>query len=848
MTVRLILRNLAAHRLRLLFTALAVMLGAAFVSGTMIFRDTSARSFDTLFDRVSTLADVTVQPKQDFTSEDAPRRLIPESLLTDLSRKVPGAQGFRGALDGYAAVVRPDGQVVGGDGLDHVGLTYVDRPGSDLTMNSGRAPTADGEVAVESRTATDGNIKVGDSIDVTTQYASQPMRVVGVFTLNQEGFTDVFTFVGFAPETAQKLLAGAAATPGNRQYSAIWARAAEGVTQQQLVAQINAALPAGYEAKTGDDLAKDNKAKIQQVFTLLGRFLLAFAAISVLVGSFIIFNTFGILIAQRTRELALLRAIGASRAQVTRGVLGEATGIGFLGATLGLLTGVGVAVVLRLLLARLGVHLPAHAPVITPRTLVWTYAVGLAVTVAAAYLPAHRASRTPPVAALRADVVMPRRSLTLRLVVGAVLGGLATLAVVAGVGDGGQAGGGLVVVGAGVMFLAAVVLGPVLSRPVIRVVGWPLARLAGVAGRLSRENARRDPRRTAATASALMVGLALVSLATVLASSSSASIDRRLDREFGADYVMEPTGLSGFSPAAVDRVAAVPGVRSVAPVQFGALKVDGRESAVVVADPRALVIPARLKLDSGTTTLGADEILVQRTLAREHGWQVGSTVAGQYPDGAAATLRVAGIFADNQLVNRQYLMSPDSYRRHVGTFLLQKAFVDLDDQNQARARAAVQSALGAYPNIRLKDRQEAKADAREEVEQVLDAIVVLLGLSIAIAALGIANTMSLSAIERTREIGLLRAVGMGRRQVRSMIRYEAVVIALFGATLGLALGVLVGWAAQRVLTNDGLEVLDIPLDRLALYLLSCVVIGVVAALWPAWRAARMNVLAAIHHE
>jgi putative ABC transport system permease protein len=334
----------------------------------------------------------------------------------------------------------------------------------------------------------------------------------------------------------------------------------------------------------------------------------------------------------------------------------------------------------------------------------------------------------------------------------------------------------------------------------------------------------------------------------VVAESMNASADRKLDREFGADYSMEPRGLTGFSPDAVDKVAAVPGVRSVAPVQFGTVKVANNEVSVIVADPAALTIPTSLKVESGTTTLGINEVLVQHTLALQRNWKVGSTVSGQYPDKATATLRVAGIFADNQVVNRPYIMSPASYRPHVTGILIQKAFIDLDDKNLKSARNGIQAALRAYPNIQLKDRQGAKDDARKSVDRALNVIMVLLALSIIIAALGIVNTLGLSVIERTREIGLLRAVGMSRGQIRAMIRYESVVIALFGAALGLSLGVTLGWALQRAMSTQGVEVLSIPVDRLGLYLLSAIVIGVVAAIWPAWRGARMNILDAIHHQ
>lgn len=845
MMVRLALRNLTAHRLRLLFTVVAVVLGVAFVSGTLVFRDTSARSFDSLLDARADAPEVAVQPKSGFTAEDAPPALIPDSVLTTLQQKVTLAQGFFAAVEGYAAVVKSDGTVVGGSEVAHRGRAFVERTGSASTMRvtSGRAPTAATDVVVEEHTAAEGGIKVGDTVTVVTRGAEQKMPVVGIFTLGEdENLGDVVTYVGFAPDVAEKLLTA----PGK--HSAIWVRPRADVPQQQFVDQITAALPAGYEVITQQEQADQAREQITAAFDLIGRFLLAFAAISVLVGSFIIFNTFVMLVTQRTRELALLRAIGASRGQVTRGILGEAVGVGFVGSTLGILAGVGLAVVLRLLFEQFtNTALPARAPVLQPGTIIASYAVGMLVTVIAAYLPARRASRIPPVAALREDLNPPRRGLVLRSVFGTLLLLAGLLGVVFGVAERGEEGTALVAVGGILLVLAALMLSPVLSRPVIKLLGWPFARL-GAAGRIGTENARRNPRRTAATAAALMVGLALVSLATVVAGSMSASTDRRLDREFGADYSVEPRGLTGFSQAVVDNVAAVPGVRSVVPVQNGTVRVGGEESAVVVAEPDALAVPVNLKINAGTADVGKDELLVQQSTADERKWTVGSTVEIQYPDLATATARVAGIFADNQVINRPYVMSPAGYRAHTDSTMVQRAFVDLDDADLASAGAAVRTALQAYPNVQLRDRQQEKADARADIDQSLNVILVLLVLSIAVAAVGILNTLGLSIIERTREIGLLRAVGMDRGQAKTMIRAESVVIAVFGALLGTALGVGLGWAVQRVLATDGIEVLRVPVGRLSLYLLAAVLIGVFAAAWPATRAARMNILRAIHHD
>ncbi len=840
MMAKLTLRNLMAHKLRLILTAAAVILGVAFVSGTLIFRDTATRSFDDVFEQSYQGVAISVRAKQTVTAEDIPPRQVPHSVLTTLEQKVPGAESFHRSFEGYAAIVGNDGEVIGSADTAHVGADVADNPGeTGGKMVSGRLPRAADEVVIDSRSATDGRLKVGDRVDILTQGPTQTMTISGIFTSGDGKLDDLVTIVGFTPEVAQRLLV----EPGH--YSAIWVKARKGVTQEQLVAQISAALPHGYEAKTAKQEADEAKATIKGVFDLLGTFLLVFAGVSIFVGSFIIFNTFSMLVAQRTRELALLRAVGASRAQVARVVLGEALGTGLLGSTLGLAAGVGVSVGLRSLFALIGAQLPRTAPVVTADTVLWSYVVGMVVTVAAAYFPARRAGRTPPVVAMRQDTRLPVRSMRLRLAGGAVLAALGALALYGGLHDSADDGPALVGAGAVTMFLAVAMLSPILSRPVILVLGAPYAWLAGAVGRLSRENARRDPRRTATTASALMIGLALVSMVTVLTQSMNASIGKAYDRQFGADFSLESRGLSGFSAEAVKAVAAVPGVRGVAPIQYGTLTVAGQETPVMLADPPSLTVPIKLKVDSGNAQLGVDEVLVQRTVADQRGWTVGSTVPARYPDEKTVGLRIAGIFADNRVANRAYIMTAASYRAHVsGTALIQRAFVDVRD-DQPRARQALQAALRAYPNVLLQDRQQAKDRARKDTDQLVTMIMALLVLSIIIAALGIVNTLALSVIERTREIGLLRAVGMSRRQVSRMVRQESVVIAVFGAMLGLGIGVASGWAMQRAMVSEGVDVLSIPVRRLGAYLLAAAVIGVAASIWPAWRAARMNVLRAI---
>jgi putative ABC transport system permease protein len=847
MTAKLTLRSLAAHRLRLGLTAVAVILGVAFVAGTLIFKDTTTRSFDQLFAQAYQDVELIVRAKQSFAAtEDAPARPIPQAVLATLRAQVPGADYVHGAAEGYAAIVGKDGRVVGGQAMAQVGGDWPADAGIDpdaaLRIVSGSPPRAADEVVIDARSADKGRLEVGDRVKILTQGPTRTMRVSGILTFGPSStLGSLVTFAAFTPEVAQRLLV----RPGH--YSTILVGASDGVSQEQLRGQAAAVLPGGYEAVTGQESIDEGRAEIRRLLDILGVFLLVFAAVSVFVGAFIIFNTFSMLVAQRTRELALLRAVGASRRQVTRLVLGEAVGIGLVGSTVGLAAGGGLALGLRALFKLLGVDLPATGLALTAPTVVWSYVVGMVVTTVAAYLPARRAAKIPPVAAMRDDVALLARSMRFRLAGGGALvaGGVAALA--GGLAGGGRQGPSLVGVGAAVVFLGVAMVSPALSQPVIRVLGWPFARLAGPVGRMGRGNAPRNPRRTAATASALMIGLALVAMVSVLAQSLKASVDGAFDRGFGADYALRATGFSGFSPAAVQAVSGAPSVRGVTPVRFGTIKIQGVEVPLTVADPEALAQPVRLRLTSGAGTLGPHELLVPRATADAWGWTVGSTVAGEYPDGTRAPLRIAGIYADTQLTaDRPYIMSPASYRPHAPGNLVHLAYVDTE--NGPQGRRSLESALAAYPNVELQDRREAKAAARGEVDQLLGMIIALLVLSVLIAALGIVNTLALSVTERTRELGLLRAVGMSRRQLRRMLRYESVVIAAFGAGLGLGIGIAFGWALQRVLADDGIDVLRVPFGQLALYVVAAAVLGVAAAVWPAWRAARMDVLRAIATE
>ncbi|GAA4593058.1 ABC transporter permease [Planotetraspora phitsanulokensis] len=843
MILRLTLKNLAAHKLRLGLTALAVVLGTAFVAGTLIFSGTTDKAFDELFAEGTQTVDVTVQGTRAFTggTDDLAAKPVPASVL-DQVRRVDGVAEARGQITGFAAIVGRDGKIVGGNGPPQMGIGWPSSL-SDYTLVSGRGPAAPDEVALDSVTAQKTGYTTGDQVKAVAKGPAEPYEVVGVFKVGAKGQTGGVTYAAFEPSTAQRLLA----EPGA--FSGIVAKAADGVSPAELAGRVNAVVPAGFEAITAQQAADDAAGDVKELLGFLSTFLLTFGVISIFVGSFIIFNTFSMLVAQRTRDLALLRAVGASRRQVTLAVMGEALGVGLLGSIAGLLAGAGLAVGLRGLFSAVGADLPTTGLVIAPSTVVWTLTVGVAVTLVAAFFPARRAAKTPPVAALRDDVAPPVRSLRARAVAGGLLGAAGGALLATGLtGDGGDP---LALVGAGALlvFLAVAMLSPLFARPVTRLLGAPLVRLFGTTARLGSGNAQRNPRRTSATAAALMIGMALIATVSVLAASMTASIDKSLDGSLGADFQVSAGGGFGppgsFDPSVAADLAAVPGVKSATPMTYAQVRLGDQQVFAAVGDPAELAGPFGLEMESGTLAAGADEILVDAGTAAAGGWTTGSAVRAQYADGAFATIRIAGVYADNPMAG-PYLLGEATHAAHypdsrVSTVLVVKA----PAADAAAVRRGLESSLAAYPNLTLQDRSDIKEQARASVGQLLTMITALLVLSIVIAILGIINTLALSVIERTREIGLLRAVGMGRRQLRRMIRYESVLISVFGALLGIAVGIGFGWAVQRALAGQGIDVLAVPAGRLGAYLAAAALVGVLAAVWPARRAARMDVLRAI---
>ena len=835
---RLALRSLLAHKLRLALSGLAIVLGVAFVAGTLMFTDTLSRTFTELFE--STAADVNVEAARSFDTH-APGMASSVLLPEELVKEVAGVDGVA-SVTGYVQsegvyVIGSDGKVVTTGGAPGIGIGWDPREDLGVSITDGRAPQAATEILLDETTAAKTGYDVGDRVTVLTPGPRLEATVVGVMRFGESGGLAGATLTAFEQTTAQQLLA----RPGTVHGLAI--TAAEGVTDDELATRVEATLGGGYDVSTRAEQVEAQKEALQGQLSFISTFLLVFAGIALFVGSFIILNTFAMLVAQRTRQLALLRALGASRRQVTTLVMAEALVLGVIGSTVGLLAGLGIASTLRAAFGAMGLTLDGGL-VLTPTTVIASYAVGIVVTLVAAYRPARRAAKVAPVAALSDDLgSMPEQSLRRRAVIGSVLAAVGATGVTAGatglVKDGAAS---LAGVGSLALLVAAIMLSPVLAGPFMRVVGAVLPRLAGTAGTLARANALRNPRRTAATASALMVGATLVSALSIVGASTNASIGTTVDETLHADFIVSTSVGQPFSPAIAEEVRAIDGVSSVGVSRFGYAQLDGEVTSFMAADSATLDGGLVLELVDGQATGG---LLVDTNTAEARGWKVGDVVQAVGVDGRELSVDVAGTFRANAAVG-SIVMPLDDLDRLGGEALDRWLFLDVADAaDAATVRSAVEAVLADYPVVSVKDAGEFTQEAQAQVGQILMLMNAMLVLSVLIAVLGIVNTLALSVMERIREVGLLRAVGMSRRQLRRTVRWEAVLIAVFGTVLGLGLGVTIGSSLVSVMSGDGVNELVLPFGRLAGLVLVAAAVGVLAALWPARRASRLPVLEAI---
>ncbi|MFF3615800.1 ABC transporter permease [Streptomyces sp. NPDC002580] len=850
------LRSFLAHKGRLLLSALAIVLSVAFVAGSLIFSDTVTRTFDRLF--ASTSADLTVEPKNDLNSQ----------LPTGATETVPASVAGRiAAVDGVAAthvdvsvenapVVDSENESVGPTtGAPTIVNNWEITERSPVKLTSGHEPRGDGEALLDADTADKKHLGIGDTLTVQAQPGSFQVRIVGIatFTTTNPGAALVF----LDTPTAQKKLLG-----GTDVATSISVDAAPGVGDDQLKKRVSAELGTrSYDVKTAEEQAESAAAQLGGFLDVIKYVMLGFAGIAVLVGIFLIVNTFSMLIAQRTRELGLLRALGADRRQVRRSVLTEALLLGLVGSTLGLAAGIGLAIGLIKLMSAFGMNLKSTEMAIGWATPVAAYVVGVGVTYVAAYLPARRAAGVSPMAALAdAEVAGVGRPLRVRAVVGGVVGA-AGAAALAGCAASSKTSTSASLLGLGVVLtlIATVIAGPLLVRPVIQVLGGAFPALFGPVGRMSQRNALRNPRRTGATAAALMVGLALVGGMSVASASMSKSFDEQIDKTLGADFVLQNDNFVPFSKELTDGVRSTEGVGLVVRQRFTPVAVrlpDGKriESAASAYDAR-LDDVAHITYARGDTAaaLADGHIAMDAKFAEDHDVRIGSTIPVEFPAGRRTELTVGALTdqdgGDGFGMQGGLVIGFGTIEKFVPGGQDTALYVNAAPGTAPdRLRPRLEKTLEPFPQVKVRDQADYKKLVHDQIAVLLYLVYALLGLAIVIAVLGVVNTLALSVVERTREIGLLRAIGLGRRQLRRMIRLESVVIAVFGAVLGLALGLVWGVCVQQVLALQGMKALAIPWTTIVAVVIGSAVVGIVAALLPALRASRMNVLAAIAHE
>ncbi|WP_030237006.1 ABC transporter permease [Streptomyces sp. NRRL S-350] len=847
---RTALRNVLAHKGRLLMTALAVMLGTAFVAGTMVFSDTFGKAMRD--SNSKSYSDVSVQLVDRAAGSGASAKQKSESgsaALTDATLQqltdLPGTGVARGVVSGFTGVADHKGNLIGQFWAAR-GANFA--PGQDgkdqrYPMAEGQGPKNGKEVALDRRTADKAGYKVGDTVRVAANGPVVEAKLTGVFTTDDPVVSTGGTLTLFDKATAQQLLL----EPGR--YSSIVLTAKPGTSEDALLAQVQAKVPAGhqFDVETGAKLKADEQEMIAKGTDSMRTMLLVFAFIALFVGIFIIANTFTMLVAQRTKELALLRAIGASRKQVTRSVLVEALLIGTVSAVAGLAAGVGIGAGMQSLIGNLNENMPSGSLVVKPLTVVVTVVVGVVVTVLSALLPALRAARIAPVAAMSSgDQPASQKSLVVRNTIGSLLaaGGLALIGYGASTGD--TSGRLPVGLGAFLALIGVFVLLPLLSRPVVALIGPLLRGLGGTPGKLAQQNAVRNPRRTAATAAALTIGLTLVTGLTVIGASVSDVVDRAVTSSMKADYIVSAANGMNLSDQVPAQVAKAPGVAASSPMTAAYWELDGTTKSITGLDAASFDQLVEVKLTSGSAAaLGKGQLLVDEDVAKKFNVTAGSTMKVSYPDDSTGQLTVGGVYRTGGMLG-PVLIDNSEVAKHEPKPYISDVLVKGKDGATDTLKQSLKDATGANPVIGVKSRQDVRDDFSQTITFALNLMYGLLGMAVLIAILGVINTLAMSVFERKREIGMLRAIGLDRRGIKRMVRLESVVISLFGAGVGLLLGCFIAWAINGTLKSSlsGLTTV-LPYGQLALFLALAGVVGLVAAIWPARRASRLDILSSI---
>ena len=844
---KLSVRGLLAHKLRFVTTTFAVVLGVAFVVGAFVVTDTMRTAIGELFTNINAGVDISVRAETNLSGGgggSASRGRVPTDLVAVVAA-VDGVDTAEGTISGYAQMLDENGDPVESTGAPFLGVSWGDD--DDLypvTLDAGRKPVGPDEVAIDRDTSEDFGLDIGDRSTVLLADGSRPVEVVGVFTFGETNSLLGARLTAFDAEVAGDALGAV------DEFETIDIAVADDADAVEVTEQIEGVLPDGFEAITQQAVVTESEEEVDSFLGIFQTALLAFAGVALFVSAFYINNTFSIVLGQRVRELALLRGVGASRGQVTVSVMIEALLVGVVASVVGIGAGLLVAVLLQGILEAGGFSLPAQGLALTGRTMTAALIVGVGVTLLSAMVPARRAGTIPPVAAMQPGYAPPTPG-TRRWASG---GGLVAVGLVLGalglfVFDQALPIFASLAVGAIAVFFGIALLSPLLAEPVVGALGRPFASLFGTTGRLARSNAIRNPHRTAKTAAALMVGLALVTMVSVVGASMKESFAASVDNAVNADFVITTETFSGFSPEVAAALEADPTIESASGVRFDRFLFEGAEKDVVAVDPDSAFDLINLDIQAGSPdALGPASIFVHEDPADDRDLAVGDTVDVEYASGGPQQLEVAGIYADSTYAGN-YVIDLESFEAgypandlDVIVFASAVAGSDLDD-----VRPAIEAVLEDHPQLQLEDRAEFNESQQSQVDQILLAINALLGLALVIALLGIANTLALSVIERVREIGMLRAVGMTRGQARLMVLLESVVVAAFGAFLGIVLGLVFGLAAATALPDSVVTIVSVPVGTLITIAVVALLCGVIAGLLPARRAARLDLLDAISH-
>jgi putative ABC transport system permease protein len=839
------LRSLAERRMRAVLTALAIVLGVAMVAGTFILTDTIDKAFTDIFKTSYTQTDLVVRGTTVVDDSFAGAPTVPASLLPRI-KAIPGVEAAAGNVMDFsgtgntARMIDRDGNVIGGTSMPTfgVGVDPAQPRFNPLTLTSGAWAHGPHQVVIDAGTAKAEHFAAGDTIRVAADGPVRSFTITGVARFGDVDSLGGTTIAVFDNPTARSVL-------GKTGFQAIQVATAPGASKAEVARRIEAMLPSNATLQTGDEQAASDKESVSEGITFIRGFLLAFGGIALFVGAFVIFNTFSITVAQRSRELATLRTLGASRRQVMRSVVAEAGFLGLAASLVGLGLGYVLAKGLSALFDALGVTMPHADTVFATRTVVVSLLLGTVITLLAGVIPALRATRVPAIAAVREGAVLPpgrMARLTPILAPLTIIGAGALLAM-------GVSGGNPFAIGAGSLlaFVGIAMVAPRLVRPLAALVGWPIARM-GAPGGLARENATRNPGRTASTAAALMIGLALVTFVSVLGNGLLSSSENAVTKQVDSDrVVLSSNGWDPLPTGAGRAIATAEGVTASSSVRQDRGLVEGNSVSVSGVDTDTIAGLYRFSWDEGSdaalATLDGDGAIVSKTLARDHHLAVGTPVTVTTPSGDTVTRTVTGIYAPPRIAPLlgSVIVSQEAFD---ASFPRAKDIYTFVDGGSA---ASLDAALATFPDAKVMTAHDFAVDYGDDLSIILNLLYVLLALSVIVSVFGMVNTMVLSVHERTRELGMLRAVGMTRRQTRRMVRGESVVTALIGAALGLPLGIGLAAMVTQSLSGFGVE-LSVPAGNLVWFVAVAISVGVIAAVMPARRAGRLDVLKALQYE